>query len=191
MLFGMNVDLHTSVLLSHMLSRMLTLFVTMQGCDAVLALRGKIKAGGWLRTAAKGFAVPIFSVKTSSPDHLTRAVQTILGLEPSPGGLFGASRAGSVESASSSNSESQQGVCNMLLRDHLYILTPCMTAYCVTGCAKSCAYSGCYLTCVMHKLAGFHRTGTDQSEVQRNFWAGNSCVCSTLTLDCRTPSRSC
>jgi len=54
----------------------------MQGCDAVLALRGKIKAGGWLRTAAKGFAVPIFSVKTSSPDHLTRAVQTILGLVP-------------------------------------------------------------------------------------------------------------
>ncbi|DBB09376.1 TPA: hypothetical protein ACH3X3_007951 [Trebouxia sp. C0006] len=77
---------------------------SLQGCDAVLALRGKIKAGGWLRTAAKGFAVPIFSVKTSSPDHLTRAVQTILGLEPSPGGLFGASRAGSVEPASSSNS---------------------------------------------------------------------------------------
>lgn len=71
----------------------LLVFTILQGCDAVLALRGKIKAGGWLRTAAKGFAVPIFSVKTSSPDHLTRAVQTILGLEPSVGGLFGSSRA--------------------------------------------------------------------------------------------------
>ena len=105
--------LHILVLIRYMLSCLLTLIVTMQGCDAVLALRGKIKAGGWLRTAAKGFAVPIFSVKTSSPDHLTRAVQTILGLEPSPGGLFGASRAGSVEPASSSNSESQQGVCKL------------------------------------------------------------------------------
>ena len=69
------------------------MFTNLQGCDAVLALRGKIKAGGWLRTAAKGFAVPIFSVKTSSPEHLTRAVQTILGLEPSVGGLFGSPRA--------------------------------------------------------------------------------------------------
>ena len=68
-----------------------------QGCDAVLALRGKIKAGGWLRTAAKGYAVPIFSVKSTSPDHLTRAVQTILGLQPSPGGLFGAPRGPDAE----------------------------------------------------------------------------------------------
>ncbi len=111
MLFGKNVDLHVLVLINYMLSCLLTLIATIQGCDAVLALRGKIKAGGWLRTAAKGFAVPIFSVKTSSPDHLTRAVQTILGLEPSPGGLFGASRAGSVEPASSSNS----GVCKLHL----------------------------------------------------------------------------
>ncbi len=111
MLFGKNVDLHVLVLIHYMLFCLLTLIVTIQGCDAVLALRGKIKAGGWLRTAAKGFAVPIFSVKTSSPDHLTRAVQTILGLEPSPGGLFGASRAGSVEPASSSNS----GVCKLHL----------------------------------------------------------------------------
>ena len=64
--------------------------VLVQSCDAVLALRGKIKAGGWLRTAAKGFAVPIFSVKTGSPEHLTRAVQTILGIQPSPSGMFGA-----------------------------------------------------------------------------------------------------
>ena len=66
--------------------------VVVQSCDAVLALRGKIKAGGWLRTAAKGFAVPIFSVKTGSPEHLTRAVQTILGIQPSPSGMFGAPR---------------------------------------------------------------------------------------------------
>ena len=72
--------------------------VMRQGCDAVLALRGKIKAGGWLRTAAKGYAVPIFSVKSTSPDHLTRAVQTILGLQPSPGGLFGAPRGPDAES---------------------------------------------------------------------------------------------
>ena len=73
----------------------------------MLALRGKIKAGGWLRTAAKGFAVPIFSVKTSSPDHLTRAVQTILGLEPSPGGLFGGPRGSDASSANLDDDNSQ------------------------------------------------------------------------------------
>ena len=70
----------------------------LQACDAVLALRGKVKAGSWLRTAAKGRAVPIFSVKTSSPEHLTRAVQTILGLQPSPGGMFGAPRGPDADS---------------------------------------------------------------------------------------------
>lgn len=72
--------------------------VLLQACDAVLALRGKVKAGSWLRTAAKGRAVPIFSVKTSSPEHLTRAVQTILGLQPSPGGMFGAPRGPDADS---------------------------------------------------------------------------------------------
>lgn len=72
--------------------------VLLQACDAVLALRGKVKAGSWLRTAAKGRAVPIFSVKTSSPEHLTRAVQTILGIQPSPGGMFGAPRGPDADS---------------------------------------------------------------------------------------------
>ncbi len=31
-------------------------------------------------------------------------------------------------------------------------------------------------------LAGLHTVGTAQSEVQHNVWAGNSCVCSTMTL---------
>lgn len=62
---------------------------SLRGCDAAIGLRGKIKSGGWLRNAAKNFDVPIFSVKTSSPEHLTKAAQTILGLEPSSGGLFG------------------------------------------------------------------------------------------------------
>ena len=57
-----------------------------------------MKAGSWLRTAAKGRAVPIFSVKTSSPEHLTRAVQTILGIQPSPGGMFGAPRGPEADS---------------------------------------------------------------------------------------------
>ena len=60
----------------------------MQGCDAVLTLRGKTRTGSWLRTAAKAAGIPIFSVKTSNPDHLERGVRTILGLEPSPGGIF-------------------------------------------------------------------------------------------------------
>ena len=70
----------------------------LQACDAVLALRGKVKAGGWLRTAAKGRAVPIFSVKSCSPEHLSRAVQTILGIQPSPGGMFGAPRGPDADS---------------------------------------------------------------------------------------------
>lgn len=63
-----------------------------------------------MRTAAKGFAVPIFSVKTSSPDHLTRAVQTILGLEPSPGGLFGASRTSDADPSADLDHNTLQGI---------------------------------------------------------------------------------
>lgn len=44
--------------------------VLLQGCDAVLTLRGKTRTGSWLRTAAKAAGVPIFSIKTSNPDHL-------------------------------------------------------------------------------------------------------------------------
>ncbi len=55
-----------------------------------------------------------------------------------------------------------------------------MTVHCVTGCARS--WSGCYLTHVMQTLAGLHTIRIASSEVQHNYWAGNSCLCSIMTL---------
>ncbi|KAL3133379.1 hypothetical protein ABBQ38_007249 [Trebouxia sp. C0009 RCD-2024] len=89
---GIHEAVLQSVLTPSPLWHRIQLNKNLESCDAVLALRGKIKAGGWLRTAAKAYAVPIFSVKTGSPEHLTRAVQTILGIQPSPSGMFGAPR---------------------------------------------------------------------------------------------------
>ena len=56
----------------------------LQDSDAVLALRSKVKSGGWLRLAAKHAGVPVFSVKRG--DQLENALRTLLGIYPAPGG---------------------------------------------------------------------------------------------------------
>ena len=58
--------------------------VLLQDSDAVLALRSKVKSGGWLRLAAKHAGVPVFSVKRG--DQLENALRTLLGIYPAPGG---------------------------------------------------------------------------------------------------------
>ncbi len=40
--------------------------------DAVLAVRTKVKAAGWLRQAARSAGVPIYAVKTSSSSNLVK-----------------------------------------------------------------------------------------------------------------------
>ena len=50
----------------------------------MLALRSKVKSGGWLRLAAKHAGVPVFSVKRG--DQLENALRTLLGIYPAPGG---------------------------------------------------------------------------------------------------------
>eukprot|EP00775_Hariotina_reticulata_P010826 gene10824-10983_t len=57
--------------------------------DAVLAVRHRLKTNTTLRAAAKEAGVPVYAIKSSSSANLVRAFRTLLGLEPSAGGLFG------------------------------------------------------------------------------------------------------
>jgi len=61
----------------------------LSGADAVLALRSKLKSGGWVKRAAKAAGVPIYAVKSASATSLVKAVKTLTGREPSAGGVFG------------------------------------------------------------------------------------------------------
>ena len=54
----------------------------------VLALRSQMKSGAWARTAAKAAGVPVYAVRNGGASHLLRALETLLGLQPSAGGLF-------------------------------------------------------------------------------------------------------
>eukprot|EP00891_Asterochloris_glomerata_P001828 jgi/Astpho2/1828/e_gw1.00038.58.1_t len=65
--------------------------------DAVLALRSKVKSGGWLRLAAKHAGVPVFSVKRG--DQLENALRTLLGIYPAPGGAQTSSAAAGDDGA--------------------------------------------------------------------------------------------
>ncbi|KAF8054898.1 ycf45 [Scenedesmus sp. PABB004] len=57
--------------------------------DAVLAVRSRLKANASLRAASRAAGVPVYAIKSSSSANLVRAFRTLLGLEPSAGGLFG------------------------------------------------------------------------------------------------------
>jgi hypothetical protein len=57
--------------------------------DAVLAVRSRLRANAGLRAAARAAGVPVYAVKSSSAANLVRAFRTLLGLEPSPSGVFG------------------------------------------------------------------------------------------------------
>ncbi|KAL4421440.1 hypothetical protein ABPG75_010731 [Micractinium tetrahymenae] len=61
----------------------------LQDADAVLALRGKIKTSSWIKGASKAAGIPVYSIKAASISNLVRAVRTLLGIDPSPGAMFG------------------------------------------------------------------------------------------------------
>lgn len=61
----------------------------LQDADAVLALRAKIKTSSWIKGASKAAGIPVYSIKTASISNLVRAVRTLLGIDPSPGAMFG------------------------------------------------------------------------------------------------------
>ncbi len=87
---------------------------TPAGADAVLAVRSRLKTNGGLRAAARDAGVPIYAIKSSSAANLVRAFRTLLGVDPSAGGVFGRSEdedsdlgvpaAGSSSSSSGSSS---------------------------------------------------------------------------------------
>ena len=56
--------------------------------DAVLALRSKLKSNPGLRGAAREAGVPIYAIKSSSTANLVKAFRTLLGVDPSAGGVF-------------------------------------------------------------------------------------------------------
>jgi hypothetical protein len=57
--------------------------------DAVLAVRSKLRSNAGLRQAARQAGVPVYAIKSSSSSNLIRAFRTLLGQEPSAGGMLG------------------------------------------------------------------------------------------------------
>ena len=55
-----------------------------QDADAVLAPRSKLKQHSWIKDAAKAAGVPLYTIKTTSPQNLVRGLRTVVGLDPSP-----------------------------------------------------------------------------------------------------------
>lgn len=59
-----------------------------QDADAILATRPKLRSSGWLRNAAQAAGIPVFSIRSSSVEHVVKAIRTLTGVDPSPGGIF-------------------------------------------------------------------------------------------------------
>jgi stage III sporulation protein SpoIIIAA len=66
-----------------------------QEADCILATRGKIKSSTWIKEAAKIAKIPLFTIQTDSEPNIVRAVRTLMGLDPSPGGVFRSTKGGS------------------------------------------------------------------------------------------------
>jgi hypothetical protein len=59
-----------------------------QDADAVLATRPRLKAAAWVRGAAREAGVPVYAIASPAVGDVVRAVRTLLGVDPSPGGMF-------------------------------------------------------------------------------------------------------
>ena len=45
-------------------------------------------AGAWVKQAAQAAGIPVFSIKSAGVGDVVKALRTLLGIDPSPGGLF-------------------------------------------------------------------------------------------------------
>ena len=45
-------------------------------------------AGGWVKSAAGTLGVPVYSIRSGALEHVVKALRTLSGVDPSPGGLF-------------------------------------------------------------------------------------------------------
>ena len=87
-LYGVEAHSVTSIADTLKLGAHLTITPQIQDADAVLATRAKLKASTWIKVAAQQAGVPLFTVKTAAVEHVVKAVRTLLGVDPTPGGLF-------------------------------------------------------------------------------------------------------
>eukprot|EP00873_Tetraselmis_striata_P003036 jgi/Tetstr1/423300/TSEL_013999.t1 len=83
----------------------------LEEADAVVTTRAKVKANGWIKTAAAVAGVPVFSLKAASEMAITRALRQILGVDPSPGGaLRGGAAAAAAAAADPAAAASQRSL---------------------------------------------------------------------------------
>ena len=87
-LYGVDEDSVLSVAEALNLRKSIDIANQIQDADAILATRGKMKASTWIKAAAQQAGVPLFTVRTSSVEHVVKGVRTLLGVDPTPGGLF-------------------------------------------------------------------------------------------------------
>jgi hypothetical protein len=76
--------------------------------DAVLAVRSKLRANTNLRQAARQAGVPVYAIKSASSSNLVRAFKTLLGQEPSAGGVGGVLGGAGAEGAGGGSSSAWQ-----------------------------------------------------------------------------------
>ena len=76
--------------------------------DAALAVRARIKGGGWLKKAAQAAGVPVYAIKNANATSLVRAVRTLVGEEPSPaGGSFYDKRPSTAQAEAEAETEAR------------------------------------------------------------------------------------
>lgn len=63
----------------------------MQDADVVLATRLKLRSGGahWVREQARELSIPVIALKDGAEARVASALKIVVGIHPSPGGLFG------------------------------------------------------------------------------------------------------
>ncbi|KAK9845213.1 hypothetical protein WJX81_000262 [Elliptochloris bilobata] len=83
--FGLDDGRCRQVLAALGLSNAVALTRQMHECDAVMALRERLRAPGaeWVRDSARATGVPIFSLRTTSDATLVKALRTLAGVDPS------------------------------------------------------------------------------------------------------------
>jgi len=87
-LYGVDADSVLSVADALNLRSSIDIASQIQDADAILATRGKMKASTWIKPAAQQAGVPLFTVRTSAVESVVKGVRTLLGVDPTPGGIF-------------------------------------------------------------------------------------------------------
>lgn len=82
--FGVeSADIETCAGLANF-SNAITCVDRIQESDAIIATRSKVKASPWVKDAAKTAKIPLFTVQSDSPAHLTKALKILVGIDSSP-----------------------------------------------------------------------------------------------------------